>query len=162
MLEKQISSLEDELSEVRLEASRLKAELVSEKSGSHVKVSELQSRINEVMTNRDDIPSKGISNLVSKYFTFIVIAVGGRPIAHQRSFEDPRTEGANGISLAEGERRASEAAPGNGDVSEGFEANVIRGIGLITQPVMNETIQSIQIPYDSTRVLILTDRKGAQ
>lgn len=41
--------MEDELSEVRLEASRLKAELVSEKSASHVKVSELQSRINEVI-----------------------------------------------------------------------------------------------------------------
>lgn len=49
MLEKQISCMEDELSETKLEASRLKAELVSEKSASHVKVSELQSRINEVM-----------------------------------------------------------------------------------------------------------------
>lgn len=48
ILERQINSLEDELSETRLEASRLKAELVSEKSASHVKVSELQSRINEV------------------------------------------------------------------------------------------------------------------
>lgn len=48
VLERQINSLEDELSETRLEASRLKAELVSEKSASHVKVSELQSRINEV------------------------------------------------------------------------------------------------------------------
>lgn len=43
--------MDDELAEVRLEASRLKAELVSEKSGSHVKVSELQSRINEVNKN---------------------------------------------------------------------------------------------------------------
>ncbi|XP_033183963.1 uncharacterized protein LOC117153737 isoform X2 [Bombus vancouverensis nearcticus] len=48
VLETQINSLEDELSEARLEASRLKAELVSEKSASHVKVSELQSRINEL------------------------------------------------------------------------------------------------------------------
>lgn len=48
ILERQINSLEDELSEARLETSRLKAELVSEKSASHVKVSELQSRINEV------------------------------------------------------------------------------------------------------------------
>ena len=48
VLERQINSLEDELSEARLETSRLKAELVSEKSASHVKVSELQSRINEV------------------------------------------------------------------------------------------------------------------
>ncbi|XP_076764138.1 uncharacterized protein LOC143431352 isoform X2 [Xylocopa sonorina] len=48
VLERQINSLEDELSEARLETSRLKAELVSEKSASHVKVSELQSRINEL------------------------------------------------------------------------------------------------------------------
>ncbi|XP_029160726.1 kinesin-like protein KIF15 isoform X3 [Nylanderia fulva] len=52
VLEKQISCMEDELSETRLEASRLKAELVSEKSGSHVKVSELQSRINELEEER--------------------------------------------------------------------------------------------------------------
>ncbi|XP_026672349.1 putative uncharacterized protein MYH16 isoform X2 [Ceratina calcarata] len=48
VLERQINSLEDELSETRLETSRLKAELVSEKSASHVKISELQSRINEL------------------------------------------------------------------------------------------------------------------
>nr|XP_012140177.1 PREDICTED: trichohyalin isoform X5 [Megachile rotundata] len=52
VLERQINSLEDELSETRLEASRLKAELVSEKSASHVKVSELQSRINELEEER--------------------------------------------------------------------------------------------------------------
>ncbi|XP_014470795.1 PREDICTED: cingulin isoform X2 [Dinoponera quadriceps] len=52
VLEKEISSMEDELSETRLEASRLKAELVSEKSASHVKVSELQSRINELEEER--------------------------------------------------------------------------------------------------------------
>nr|XP_012227813.1 PREDICTED: myosin-9 isoform X2 [Linepithema humile] len=52
ILEKQISCMEDELSETRLEASRLKAELVSEKSASHVKVSELQSRINELEEER--------------------------------------------------------------------------------------------------------------
>ncbi|OAD52401.1 hypothetical protein WN48_01704 [Eufriesea mexicana] len=52
VLERQINSLEDELSETRLETSRLKAELVSEKSASHVKVSELQSRINELEEER--------------------------------------------------------------------------------------------------------------
>ncbi|KYN39910.1 hypothetical protein ALC56_05678 [Trachymyrmex septentrionalis] len=52
VLEKQISCMEDELSETKLEASRLKAELVSEKSASHVKVSELQSRINELEEER--------------------------------------------------------------------------------------------------------------
>lgn len=52
--------MEDELSETRLEASRLKAELVSEKSASHVKVSELQSRINEVFLklNQLDVSNK--------------------------------------------------------------------------------------------------------
>ncbi|XP_076286807.1 uncharacterized protein LOC143212197 isoform X2 [Lasioglossum baleicum] len=52
VLERQINSLEDELSEARLETSRLKAELVSEKSASHVKVSEYQSRINELEEER--------------------------------------------------------------------------------------------------------------
>ncbi|XP_054012586.1 uncharacterized protein LOC128894695 isoform X2 [Hylaeus anthracinus] len=52
VLERQIVNLEDELSESRLEVSRLKAELVSEKSASHVKVSELQSRINELEEER--------------------------------------------------------------------------------------------------------------
>ncbi|XP_015438244.1 PREDICTED: trichohyalin isoform X2 [Dufourea novaeangliae] len=52
VLERQIHNLEDELSEARLETSRLKAELVSEKSASHVKVSELQSRINELEEER--------------------------------------------------------------------------------------------------------------
>ncbi|XP_018372178.1 PREDICTED: protein MLP2 isoform X3 [Trachymyrmex cornetzi] len=52
VLEKQISCMEDELSETKLEASRLKAEVVSEKSASHVKVSELQSRINELEEER--------------------------------------------------------------------------------------------------------------
>nr|XP_031826232.1 trichohyalin isoform X1 [Nomia melanderi]XP_031826233.1 trichohyalin isoform X1 [Nomia melanderi]XP_031826234.1 trichohyalin isoform X1 [Nomia melanderi]XP_031826235.1 trichohyalin isoform X1 [Nomia melanderi]XP_031826236.1 trichohyalin isoform X1 [Nomia melanderi] len=52
VFERQINSLEDELSEARLETSRLKAELVSEKSASHVKVSELQSRINELEEER--------------------------------------------------------------------------------------------------------------
>lgn len=52
VLEREINSLEDDLSEARLETSRLKAELVSEKSASHVKVSELHSRINEVIKYR--------------------------------------------------------------------------------------------------------------
>jgi mitofilin len=48
LLEKQIISVEDELSEAKLEASKLKTELVSEKSASEIKLSEMQSRINEV------------------------------------------------------------------------------------------------------------------
>lgn len=48
VLEKQISCMEDELSETRLESSKLKTELVSERSAWQVKLSEMQSRINEV------------------------------------------------------------------------------------------------------------------
>ena len=40
--------MEDELSEARLEASKLKTELISERSAWEVKMSEMQSRINEV------------------------------------------------------------------------------------------------------------------
>lgn len=48
-LEQQISCMEDELSEARVECSRLKTELVSERSAWEVKVSEMMSRINEVI-----------------------------------------------------------------------------------------------------------------
>jgi hypothetical protein len=40
--------MEDELSEARLEASKLKTELISERSAWEVKHSEIQSRVNEV------------------------------------------------------------------------------------------------------------------
>lgn len=48
LLQKQIATLEDELSEAKLESSKLKTEIVSEKSAWEIKLSELQSRINEV------------------------------------------------------------------------------------------------------------------
>ncbi|XP_060537049.1 uncharacterized protein LOC132708624 isoform X2 [Cylas formicarius] len=47
-LEQQVSCMEDELSEARLESSRLKTEMVSEKSTWEVKLSELHSKINEL------------------------------------------------------------------------------------------------------------------
>ncbi|XP_073972837.1 uncharacterized protein isoform X3 [Rhodnius prolixus] len=47
-LEQQISCLEDELSESRIEASRLRTELVSERSAWEVKLSELNSKLNEL------------------------------------------------------------------------------------------------------------------
>lgn len=47
-LEQQVGCLEDELSEVRLEASKLRTELVSEKSAFEIKISEMQSKMNEV------------------------------------------------------------------------------------------------------------------
>ncbi|XP_050314721.1 restin homolog isoform X2 [Anthonomus grandis grandis] len=47
-LEQQISCMEDELSEARLESSRLKTELISEKSSWEVRLSELHSKVNEL------------------------------------------------------------------------------------------------------------------
>lgn len=52
VLEKQIMSMEDELSEAKLEASKLKTELVSEKSAWQIKLSEMQSQINELEEER--------------------------------------------------------------------------------------------------------------
>lgn len=46
MLEQQCGCLEDELSETRLEAGKLRTELISEKSGFEIRVSELQSKMN--------------------------------------------------------------------------------------------------------------------
>lgn len=51
-LEQKLGALEDELCESRLEASKLKTELVSEKTVSEIKLSELQSRINEYEEER--------------------------------------------------------------------------------------------------------------
>ncbi|XP_034950185.1 protein MLP1 homolog isoform X2 [Chelonus insularis] len=51
-LERQISMMEDELSESKLETSKLKTELVSERSGWQIKLSEMQSRINELEEER--------------------------------------------------------------------------------------------------------------
>ncbi|XP_066588703.1 myosin-2 heavy chain isoform X2 [Prorops nasuta] len=51
-LERQISSMEDELSESKLEVSKLRTEMVSEKSAWHVKLAEMQSRINELEEER--------------------------------------------------------------------------------------------------------------
>jgi hypothetical protein len=54
-LEQQISCMEDELSESRLETSRLKTELVSEKSAAEIKLSELTSKVNEVNKIRPNL-----------------------------------------------------------------------------------------------------------
>lgn len=51
-LEQQCGCLEDELSESRLEASKLRTELVSEKSGFEIKMSEMQSKMNEYEEER--------------------------------------------------------------------------------------------------------------
>lgn len=48
MLEQQVNSLEDELCEARLEASRVNTELVSERSTWEIKLAEMQSKVNEV------------------------------------------------------------------------------------------------------------------
>ncbi|KAI8119260.1 Protein SOGA3 [Lucilia cuprina] len=46
-LEQQIGCLEDQLVEARLEASKVKTELVSERSANEIKISEMQSKLNE-------------------------------------------------------------------------------------------------------------------
>lgn len=43
-----ITSLEDELNEARTETSRIKTEYINEKSAKEIKISELQTKINEV------------------------------------------------------------------------------------------------------------------
>lgn len=43
-----ITSLEDELNEARLETSRVKTEQINERSAKDIKLSELQTKINEV------------------------------------------------------------------------------------------------------------------
>lgn len=52
LLEQQLGALEDELCENRLETGKLKTELVSEKTVSEIKISELQSRLNEYEEER--------------------------------------------------------------------------------------------------------------
>lgn len=52
VLEQQVGCLEDELSEARLETSKLRTELVSEKSAADVKISEMSSRLNEYEEER--------------------------------------------------------------------------------------------------------------
>ncbi|XP_014234471.1 putative uncharacterized protein MYH16 isoform X1 [Trichogramma pretiosum] len=52
VLEKQIVSLEDELSEAKLESNKLRTEIISEKSAWEIKLSEMQSRINELEEER--------------------------------------------------------------------------------------------------------------
>lgn len=52
VLEQQIGCLEDELSEARLETSKIKTELVSEKSVAEIKISEMQSKLNEFEEDR--------------------------------------------------------------------------------------------------------------
>lgn len=54
--------MEDELSEARLESSRLKTELVSERSSWEVKISELHSRVNEL--EEEKILSSGRTKIV--------------------------------------------------------------------------------------------------
>ncbi|XP_069678529.1 golgin subfamily A member 4 isoform X2 [Periplaneta americana] len=51
-LEQQVSCMEDELSEARLESSKLKTELISERSAWEVKLSEMQSHVNELEEDR--------------------------------------------------------------------------------------------------------------
>nr|XP_016932366.1 myosin-2 heavy chain isoform X4 [Drosophila suzukii] len=51
-LEQQIGNLEDQLVESRLESSKIKTELVSERSANEIKISEMQSKLNEFEEER--------------------------------------------------------------------------------------------------------------
>ncbi|XP_030376635.1 myosin-7 isoform X2 [Scaptodrosophila lebanonensis] len=51
-LEQQIGHLEDQLVEARLESSKVKTELVSERSANEIKISEMQSKLNEFEEER--------------------------------------------------------------------------------------------------------------
>ncbi|XP_065355494.1 golgin subfamily A member 4 isoform X2 [Calliphora vicina] len=51
-LEQQIGCLEDQLVDARLEASKVKTELVSERSANEIKISEMQSKLNEFEEER--------------------------------------------------------------------------------------------------------------
>ncbi|KAM7351099.1 uncharacterized protein ACRADG_004081 isoform 4-T6 [Cochliomyia hominivorax] len=51
-LEQQLGCLEDQLVEARLEASKVKTELVSERSANEIKISEMQSKLNEFEEER--------------------------------------------------------------------------------------------------------------
>ncbi|XP_030748386.1 uncharacterized protein PFB0765w isoform X3 [Sitophilus oryzae] len=61
-LEQQISCMEDELSEARLESSRLKTELISERSSWEVRLSELHSKVNEL--EEEKVLSSGRTKIV--------------------------------------------------------------------------------------------------
>lgn len=52
MLTRQIGHLEDQLVESRLESSKVKTELVSERSANEIKISEMQSKLNEFEEER--------------------------------------------------------------------------------------------------------------
>lgn len=47
-LQQEIACLEDSLCESKLEASRIRTELVSERSSAEIKLAEMQSKLNEV------------------------------------------------------------------------------------------------------------------
>lgn len=52
MISRQIGHLEDQLVESRLESSKVKTELVSERSANEIKISEMQSKLNEFEEER--------------------------------------------------------------------------------------------------------------
>jgi hypothetical protein len=99
----QITSLEDELNEARTETSRIKTEYLNEKSAKEIKISELQTKINEV------------SFIFFKYLTSLKIIRfllargrqnhGNGKKSHYWYQDSPR------IGLAKGARRATAFNP---------------------------------------------------
>ncbi len=73
-----ITSLEDELNEARTETSRIKTEYINEKSAKEIKISELQTKINEVsLTICVSIKVKK-KRVCLLYPVDVVYAAGGR------------------------------------------------------------------------------------
>ncbi|XP_008487127.1 intracellular protein transport protein USO1-like, partial [Diaphorina citri] len=88
-LEQQISCMEDELSESRLETSRLKTELVSEKSAAEIKLSELTSKVNEL--EEDRLLSSGRTNKIPGLKTRMEVAWHKEREEQQRLLQETST-----------------------------------------------------------------------
>uniref|UniRef100_A0A8D8RVN1 SOGA coiled-coil domain-containing protein n=1 Tax=Cacopsylla melanoneura TaxID=428564 RepID=A0A8D8RVN1_9HEMI len=88
-LEQQISCMEDELSESRLETSRLKTELVSEKSAAEIKLSELTSKVNEL--EEDRLLSSGRTNKIPGLRTRMELAWHKEREEQQRLLQETST-----------------------------------------------------------------------
>ncbi|KAL1464822.1 hypothetical protein WDU94_004435, partial [Cyamophila willieti] len=88
-LEQQISCMEDELSESRLETSRLKTELVSEKSAAEIKLSELTSKVNEL--EEDRLLSSGRTNKIPGLKTRMELAWHKEREEQQRLLQETST-----------------------------------------------------------------------
>lgn len=113
--------MEEELAETRLEASRLKTELASEKTAWEIRLSEMQSTINEVT-----FPWSLILCIVIIIIIFLTVA--RRKDVGKWKGQDSRSKSANGIGLAEGESRATKDNARDCHTRQGPKADIVRGL----------------------------------